>query len=96
MGVRELPGYAYLRLPLAEVKPAILNHPEFAAFNRAATQRFTEWRAIITPKLTAFDQDYHPKALIETIAEALLDTYKAETMQDDCYLIAAVGGRTQR
>ena len=28
------PGYARLKLPLAEVKPAILGHAEFAAFNQ--------------------------------------------------------------
>ncbi len=32
------PGYARLKLPLAEVKPAILGHAEFAAFQQGATQ----------------------------------------------------------
>ena len=62
-----------------------------------------------TPRLTGFAKDGHPKALIETIAEDLLATFRqaplldaydvyqhlmdywAETMQDDCYLIAADG-----
>ena len=34
------PGYARLKLPLAEVKPAILGHAEFAAFQQQATKRF--------------------------------------------------------
>ena len=33
------PGYARLKLPLAEVKPAILGHAEFAAFQQKATKR---------------------------------------------------------
>jgi type I restriction enzyme M protein len=109
-------GYARLKLPLPEVKAAIFNHSEFTAFNTAARERFVAWRVAITPQLTAFGKDSHPKALIEAIAESLLDTFKsaplldaydvyqhlmdywAETMQDDCYLIAADGwvARTAR
>ncbi len=98
-----------LKLPLSEVKPAILGHAEFAAFQRQATKVFADWRKATTPRLTGFDKDGHPKALIETLAEDLLaafrqaplldayDVYQhlmdywAETMQDDCYLIAADG-----
>ena len=110
------PGYARLKLPLPEVKAVIFNHAEFTTFNTAARESFTAWRAAVTPQLTAFDKDGHPKALIEMIAESLRDTFKsaplldaydiyqhlmdywAETMQDDCYLIAADGwvARTSR
>src|SRR5207302_5786997 len=95
--------------PLPEVKAAIFNHAEFTAFNTTARERFATWRAVTAPPVTAFGKDGHPKALIETIAESLLDTFKtaplldaydvyqhlmdywAETMQDDCYLIADAG-----
>jgi hypothetical protein len=75
-----------------------------------ATRLFAQWRSASTPLLLkGFGQGGHPKALIETIAEDLLATFKtaplldaydvyqhlmdywAETMQDDCYLIAADG-----
>jgi type I restriction enzyme M protein len=103
------PCYARLKLPLTEVKAAILGHAEFAAFNATARERFATWRSATAPQLTAFGKDGNPKALIETIAESLLDTFRsaplldaydiyqhvmdywAETMQDDCYLIAADG-----
>ena len=103
------PGYAQLKVPLPEVKPSILNHTEFTAFNTAASQRFTAWRSATTVKLTEFDKGRHPKALIEVISDSLLEGFKnaplldaydifqhlmdywAETMQDDCYLIAADG-----
>ena len=103
------PGYARLTLPLPEVKPSILEHPEFRAFNAQATERFQNWLQTVTPQLIGFAKGDHPKALIEGIAEALLDTFKqaplldaydiyqhlmdywAETMQDDCYVIAADG-----
>ncbi len=76
------PGYARLKLPLSEVKLAILGHAEFTAFNQAATRRFADWRTAITPQLTGFDKDSHPKALIETIAEALLATFKEVRLLD--------------
>ena len=72
----DYPGYARLKLPVPEVKPAIFGHAEFTAFNQTATQRFADWRATITPQLTGFAKDGHPKALIEAIAEALLATFK--------------------
>src|SRR5262249_20200004 len=103
------PGYARLKLPITEVKPAILGHAEFAAFQQKATRSFVDWRKATTPRLTGFGKDGHPKGMIETIAEELLagfrraplldayDVYQhlmdywAETMQDDCYLVAADG-----
>ena len=107
------PGYARLKLPLPQVKAAIFSHAEFTTFNAAAREHFATWRSATRPQLMAFGKDSHPKALIETIAESLLDTFKsaplldayevyqhlmdywAETMQDDCYLIAADGWVTR-
>lgn len=103
------PGYAALKLPIAEVKPAIFRHAEFTAFNTKAQKLFTQWQTAAIPLLKGLAQDSHPKLLIEAIAEDLLATFKtaplldaydvyqhlmdywAETMQDDCYLIADAG-----
>ncbi|HWT00043.1 MAG TPA: N-6 DNA methylase [Pyrinomonadaceae bacterium] len=103
------PGYYQLATEHTQIKPTIFGHAEFAAFNERVTQLFAEWREATTPRLKGFDKGGHPKALIETIAEDLLTTFKraplldaydvyqhlmdywAETMQDDCYLIAADG-----
>ena len=57
------PGYARLKSPLGAVKPAILGHAEFAAFQQKATKGFADWRKVTTPRLTSFDKDGHPKAL---------------------------------
>ena len=75
-------GYARLTLPLAELKPAILGHAEFTAFNQAATRRFTDWRAAVTPRLIAFGPGDHPKLLIETIAEELLAAFAQAPLLD--------------
>ena len=71
------PGYAQLSVPIGEVKTAILEHPEFKAFQQKATRDFDAWRAAATARLMAFDMGGHPKALIETIAEELLAAFKA-------------------
>jgi type I restriction enzyme M protein len=76
------PGYARLKLPLTEVKLAILGHAEFAAFQKKATKGFAHWRKATTPRLTGFGQDGHPKALIETIAEDLLAAFRQAPLLD--------------
>jgi type I restriction enzyme M protein len=103
------PNYAVLKLPIAEVKPAIFAHPEFTAFTTKARKLFTQWQTASVSLLKGLARGGHPKPLIETIAEDLLATFKtaplldaydvyqhlmdywAETMQDDCYLIADGG-----
>ena len=103
------PRYCQLRLPITEVKAAILGHDEFAGFKTTVTDIFDKWRRKNTPRLKGFDKEGHPKELIATIAEDLLSAFRAaplldaydiyqhlmdfwaETMQDDCYLIAADG-----
>jgi len=76
------PGYARLKLPLPEVKPAILGHAEFAAFQQKATKGFSDWRKATTPRLTAFGKDGHPKALIAEIAEELLAAFLEAPLLD--------------
>ena len=76
------PGYARLKPPLAEVKPAILGHAEFGTFQQNETQNFADWRKATTPRLTGFDKDSHPKALIETIAEDLLAAFRQSPLLD--------------
>jgi type I restriction enzyme M protein len=76
------PGYAQLKLPLTEVKHAILGHAEFAAFQQKATKSFAAWRKAITSRLTGFGKDGHPKALIETVAENLLAAFRQPPLLD--------------
>ena len=76
------PGYAALKLPLAEVKPAIFSHPEFTAFTTKAKKLFTQWQTAVVPRLKGFAQNGHPKPLIETIAEELLATFKTAPLLD--------------
>jgi type I restriction enzyme M protein len=76
------PGYARLKLPLPDVRPAILGHAEFTTFNQTVTQRFAGWHAAATKQLTAFSKDSHPKALIEHIAEDQLAAFHDAPLLD--------------
>lgn len=76
------PGYARLKIPLASVKATILGHPEFAVFQKKVTTLFTKWRKAVLPLLTGFDQDGHPKALIEMVSETLLKAFHAAPLLD--------------
>jgi type I restriction enzyme M protein len=76
------PGYSVLKLAVADVKPAILGHAEFIAFNEFVTKLFAKWKKAAVPKLKGFAKDGHPKALIENIAEELLASFKTAPLLD--------------
>ena len=71
------PGYCQPRVEAGQVKAAIFGHPEFAAFNSRVTSLFGTWKAANTPRLTAIQQGDRPKALIETLSESLLETFRS-------------------
>jgi type I restriction enzyme M protein len=103
------PNYLALQPAIGAIKARIQDSPEFVAYREAVTTTFNIWMQANRPHLVGFAQDDHPKALIETLSENLLEAFKstplmdayaiyqdlmdywAETMQDDVYLIAAVG-----
>lgn len=71
------PGYCQPRVEAAQVKAAIFAHPDFTAFNTKVTALFATWTAASTPLLTGIQQGQRPNALIETLSESLLDTFRA-------------------
>jgi type I restriction enzyme M protein len=107
------PGYLDLAVEKTAIKPAIYEHPEFAAFISGMNDHFAAWRQRSVVTLKALQAGCHPKQVIAALAESLLahyadkplidayDIYQhlmdywAETMQDDCYLIAADGWKAE-
>jgi type I restriction enzyme M protein len=75
-------GYARLKPSLSEVKAGIFSHPEFTAFQQQSLARFERWRNAASQCLAGFAKDGHPKALIETIAEDLLATFRDAPLLD--------------
>jgi type I restriction enzyme M protein len=107
------PGYVDLAVQKNVIKPTIYDHPEFTAFITGMNNHFAAWRESTTVTLKALKSGCHPKQLIATLAEGLLEHYDgkplidaydvyqhlmnywAETMQDDCYQIAADGWKAE-
>ncbi len=73
----ERPGYSQPKVEASQVKAAIFGHAEFTAFNQTVTTLFGAWKAVNTPLLTGIKQGDRPKALIETLAESLLETFRS-------------------
>ena len=71
------PGYSQPKVAASQVKAAIFAHPEFTAFNQTVTTLFGAWKAANTPLLSGIQIGDRPKALIETLAENLLDTFRS-------------------
>jgi type I restriction enzyme M protein len=74
------PGYCRLLLPLAKIKPAIFNHPEFAVFQDSARKLIKQWKAQAIPRLKSFDKNSHPKPLIGELSESLLTLFKTANL----------------
>ncbi len=76
------PGYSKLRLPITEVKAAVLEHTEFAAFISSAIDVFTRWQSANIPHMKGFDRESQPKHLISIISESLLQAFRTVPLLD--------------
>jgi type I restriction enzyme M protein len=64
------------------IKETILSHPEFTDFKDSVKKLFEKWKKANTPLLKGFAEGGRPKALIETIAEDLLATFRTARLLD--------------
>ncbi len=84
------PGYSQALISTAQVKPTILNHPEFIAFAEQSLKPFTAWREraglkeieigqadALPPGASAYrpSMDINPKHIIQRLSEDLLQAY---------------------
>lgn len=76
------PGYLQLTLPQAEVKAAILGHPEFQAFQSTVADLHARWAQAARPELTGFGEGGHPKQFIHAVSESLLAAYAKAPLLD--------------
>ncbi|MDH6149331.1 MULTISPECIES: type I restriction-modification system subunit M [Paraburkholderia] len=81
-GPTDRAGYSQLQVAGSEIKATIFGHSEFAAFNETVTARFAGWKTTNVPHLAGITIGSHPKALIETISENLLETFKMVPLLD--------------
>jgi type I restriction enzyme M protein len=76
------PDYYELNVPIAEIKPTILGHPEFVAFNESIAKLFVSWKDASAPVLKGFAKHGRPQVLIHSIAEDLLATFRHAPLLD--------------
>ena len=65
-----------------DIKTTIFGHAEFSAFNQQVTARFGAWKTANTPHLAGIQIGNRPKALIETLSESLLETFRSAPLID--------------
>ncbi|MBR9802817.1 N-6 DNA methylase, partial [bacterium] len=65
-------GYSEARVEAQQVKPTILAHPEFAAYQQRVTAIFDEWRAAHTDRLLGLQVNDLPREVIHELSEDLL------------------------
>ncbi|MBX0328398.1 type I restriction-modification system subunit M [Oscillochloris sp. ZM17-4] len=78
----ERPGYLALAVDKAAIKPAIYEHPEFAAFIATMNAHFAAWRAQSAEELRQLAAGCQPKQVIATLAEGLLAHYVGRPLID--------------
>jgi type I restriction enzyme M protein len=76
------PGYCQLKPPVSDLKATIFDHSEYTAFNETVTVLFAKWKKANAPVLKAIKEGDKPKALIESLSENLLDTFRKGPLVD--------------
>ncbi|MHB8792897.1 MAG: type I restriction-modification system subunit M [Thermoleophilia bacterium] len=69
------PGYSEMKIDASEIKPTIFAHPEFTTYTEDVNALFDQWQAANMSRLKGIEIGDHPKALIEELSEAILQTY---------------------
>lgn len=77
------PGYLDLTVDKAVIKSTIYEHPEFATFIASMNAHFTEWRTRTAALLKGLKPGFHPKKLIDSLSEDLLDHYADKPLIDN-------------
>ena len=67
---------------MVDIKNTIFDHAEFTTFNDTVTSLFANWQSTNKPHLTGITIGGHPKELIETLSESLLDTFRTAPLLD--------------
>ena len=88
-GVREAlfqkgsrPGYSELKVAATDIKTAVFGHAEFTAWSTMTKKRLATWRSENAPRLRAIKRGDKPQALIDTLAEELLGTFRKAKLLD--------------
>ncbi len=76
------PGYFDLAVDKAAIRTTIYEHPEFAAFTAGMNDHFASWRQKTARTLRQLKADAHPKQVIASLSEDILDHYAGKPLID--------------
>ncbi len=82
IGPADRPGYYRVKVAPDLIRPTIFEHPEFQAFRRRVGETFAQWAAPAETHLRAIGPATQPKALLHTLAEALLAAFAPVPLLD--------------
>jgi type I restriction enzyme M protein len=74
--------YVDLAVEKTAIKSSIYGHPQFTAFIDGMNAHFAKWRDAESKTLKALKPGFHPKELIHTSAERLLEHYRSRPLID--------------
>lgn len=77
------PGYVDLAVAKQGIKPAIYGHPEFVTFIDSMNVLFADWQQRSIKKLKGLQSGFHPKLIINELAEDLLAHYAGKPLIDN-------------
>ncbi len=82
-------GYLDVIVPGREIKPTIIEHPEFEAFKSQTLSRFETWKEKHRARVQSIGVGENPKQIINEISEDLLDRFSDAPLLDryDVYQI---------
>jgi len=75
IGPADRPGYAQMKVPVADLKLAVFNNAEFQAFLRKVMNAFEGWKTTHQSALKAIKLHDRPKLLIGILSEDLLKAF---------------------
>jgi type I restriction enzyme M protein len=82
IGLSDRPGYAQMKLPVADLRQTVFANGEFLGFQKQVMITFEAWRVTHQPLLKAIKLHDRPKALIEVLSEALLMAFEPVPLVD--------------
>jgi len=80
--IGERPGYLKLKISIEEVKVCIFDYAEFITYGQEIQAVLATWQAKHTPLLKAIQPGNHPKDIIYSLSEDLLQAFTGKNLID--------------
>jgi len=75
-------GFSSPAIDSSEIRNTILSHAEYAAFRSSIEKTFISWRTKVVTELKGISTKDHPKAIIQSVSDQLLEGFKSIRLID--------------